>query len=634
MEGLVGYLRELSRKHTGTLYLNAFNGARFDHTFLWSELHRQGIIPEKFSISNGAIVMLTFSLLGDTPETKIPSGAKISCIDISKHVLGSLKSNLESFKCNIVKGDFDHDLACPWEVMAEDLREQCKKYLYADVLGMKELYEKLNASIYDQYKANLTSYISTSSLTYTMWKKSIAKRKSPGTQSGANGKHYIQLPSIDQEKDFRQAVRGGRTYLSKKRFISEQYNDVIAGKVKYDDIKDYVVDADVVSLYPTAMTYEYPVGGCVKWDPSEPDKKGVMGIYKIKYITNKNCQHSVGGRRELSGKEKGALRWDLKDETEGGWYTSIDIADMVGSGYKVEYLEGWYWEKTEPLFRDYINELFEKKKLAPKGSPSYELAKLFMNSLYGKTIQRPIYTKTIIMKCNADYWKFRRDHNITDVQIMGTSIVLAGEAKEVKEREKCIGKPTHLGAFILAYSRRIMLGFMKQANPHFDSEDEAKRVENDFYYTDTDSLQMHIRNAENMKGFGGKELGCIDDDLKGGKVIRGIWIAPKLYMLEYMKDDNKLHYHFRGKGLSAKNLSVKVFEDMDAGKSFKDVRDFSFKRINIKRNGKQQHIPQFSIVHVDSKCKRDVSKLTRVVNETKWAGRKFDGVNSVPHGAN
>jgi hypothetical protein len=253
-----------------------------------------------------------------------------------------------------------------------------------------------------------------------------------------------------------------------------------------------------------------------------------------------------------------------------------------------------------------------------------------MNALYGKTIQRPIYSKSSIIKNNSEYWQFRSNHIIKEIEEIGANIMLIGEPRNEDKREKCISKPTHLGAFILAYSRRIMVNYMKQANPYFASEDQEKRIANDFYYTDTDSLQMHITNAKNMSGFGGKELGCIDDDLGGGKVIRGLWIAPKLYMLEYITAKNEIHHHFRGKGLTNDNLSVETFEKLDAGGTVTDTRKFRFVRINVKRNGQQQHIPQFSIVHLDSSIESERSCLTRTVNEKKWAGRKFDGVNSIP----
>jgi hypothetical protein len=49
------------------------------------------------------------------------------------------------------------------------------------------------------------------------------------------------------------------------------------------------------------------------------------------------------------------------------------------------------------VFYNYINYLYEFKKQAKKDSAQYKLAKLMMNGLYGKTIQRPILDENVII---------------------------------------------------------------------------------------------------------------------------------------------------------------------------------------------------------------------------------------------
>ena len=605
----------IEKAKNGKFFLNAYNGSRFDHYMIYKEFIKRNLDVEKLIINNGAII--SFKYKG------------MQLIDLCNHLMGGLKNNLESFKCKITKGDFDHEKASKWEDMNRFLKMSCIKYLKADVMGLKELYEKVNNEVYNKYGVNISNYISTSSLTYKIWK--------------SKNKEYIKLPTLDEEKDFRKAIRGGRTYKNKHRFISNQYKGYKDGTLNYEDIDDYIVDSDVVSLYPTAMAnYEYPVGMCYKLTNEEilenkegflenknfKGMKGKMGIYNIKYITNKNLQHAIGGRRT----EESGLKWDLVDNT--GWYSSIDIEDMIENGYKVEILDGYYWTKTAFIFKDYIEDLFKKKQSSEKGTAAYELAKLFMNSLYGKMIQRPIFTITKIITTSDEYWKFWGDHIITNIEDVGDKYVVSGTPKDSNKEEKCITKPTHLGVFILAYSRRIMVNYMKESNPYFNSTDIEKRIGNDFYYTDTDSLHIHSKNA-NLKRLGDKELGGIDNDLgEGSKVIRGLWIAPKLYMLEYIKKgdkENKIHYHFRGKGLNKVNLTVEAFEKMDEGGNLTSIRDFQMKKIHIKRNSKQQHIDQFSIVHYRKEKEEDLSRLTRVVNNDLWDGRLFINNNdSVP----
>ena len=607
--------RIANKKKKRTLYVNAYNGANFDHYFLFQEFLKRGLKPEKHIINNGSII--SFEHLN------------IKLFDVCKHLQGSLSDNLQALGCAVQKGEFDHDdprLLNGWEGMPLELREDCLKYLKSDVLGLKELYDKLNTTVFDEDKVNISSYISTSSLTFNLWKKSIREKFS------------IQLPDLKQEVAFRQSVRGGRTYKSKHRFKSEQYDGFKNGSVSFDDVTDYCIDADVVSLYPAAMAkYLYPVGDCYELTADDilnsntPLNKyglaGKIGIYKITYEANKLLQHSIGGRRdELTN----ALKWDLKDQISGQWYTSVDIEDMIDNGYKVKVLNGWYWKEVDYVFKDYIEKLFTKKgelaKAGKKGSVEYLLSKLYMNGLYGKNIQRPIYTESRLIKSNTEYWKFWGTHFIKDITPLdtGDGVVwfVSGSPRVSDVKQECITKPTHLGALILAYSRRIMLEYIKEANPHFSAGEDlgaadARQVENDFYYTDTDSLQMHARNAKIIKRLGDKSLGGITDDLGDKcKIIRGLWIAPKLYMLEYIKKGEAApHYHFRGKGLSTNKLTVEVFENMDAGGSLTNTREFQMKKINIKRNSNQQDIAPFSIVHL--------TNVTKKVNDRKWVGRDF-----------
>ena len=171
-----------------------------------------------------------------------------------------------------------------------------------------------------------------------------------------------------------------------------------------------------------------------------------------------------------------------------------------------------------------------------------------------------------------------------------------------------------------------MLGYMKEANPHFDYTNSSvqEAINNDFFYTDTDSLQMSSKNAKLIKNLGVKSLGGITDDLGNCKIIRGIWIAPKLYCLVYIKpDSNKLYYHLRGKGLNKSSLNIEAFEAMNNNKPLTNTRDFAMKKIHIDRNSKQQTIPAFSIVHYSKDKTKNIKILTRTVNTTSWAGRRF-----------
>jgi hypothetical protein len=99
------------------------------------------------------------------------------------------------------------------------------------------------------------------------------------------------------------------------------------------------------------------------------------------------------------------------------------------------------------------------------------------------------------------------------------------------------------------------------------------------YYYDTDSLNIHSSCLDNIKI--DKSLGGIDDDV-GGKVIKAIYIAPKMYAFKYITKDGTIKHHFRGKGVSNDKLGWEDFELMDKGNSKVFRRDFQMKKINMK----------------------------------------------------
>lgn len=623
-----------SQEEGGKWFLNAYNGSRFDFFPLLRELLDQGKHPQ-FTLQGGAIIILEWG--------------NIKCFDLLKHCAGDLKTNLKNAGCVTQKGEVDHDEIArygSYEAIPKELKDKISQYLRADVMGLKELYEKLNHVVAKEDGVNLTSAISTSQLTYECWTKEAAK------------KHVIQLPMLEQEPAFRAAVLGARCYKTSHGYTSKDYEDYRAGRVKFDEIKDYQCFIDVVSLYPASMAHnEYPVGKCLRAPPEvlELVGEGTMpiGIYLIDYIANKKLLHAPCGYRDPKTK---SLSWDLLDR-QGVWRTSVDIENMRTRGYTVVAHDGWYWEKTAPIFRGYIERLFKAKAEAEKDTPEYTVAKLKMNGLYGKMIQRPILEKTEVVTNNAEYWKFWGKNQITDLTELGDDWLVSGIPRAADDKERCVTKPTHLGAFILAYSRRIMLEYMEEANPE-------GIVEDDWGYMDTDSLELPSRCAARIKRYNGGTLGDIDDDLgRGAKVLKSTNIAPKLYEKwfalppgtiatkkgkiiegaeeggdgvitkkgEVLKDaiivkNGDIFRKFAGKGLDKADLSAEKFEAMAAGEKVSTTRTFSMKKVCVQRRGDlERSVPQFSVVMLRKGFSdEETRRLTRVANRKAWAGRVFD----------
>ena len=144
-------------------------------------------------------------------------------------------------------------------------------------------------------------------------------------------------------------------------------NAYVDGELSFEDIDDYLIDADVNSLYPAAMKNKFPIGIPSRLKPNAPSanffnelirnhsKCPKIGIYRIEYVTNKYLIDAILPRRE-----NGSLKWDLQDSV--GVYNSIDIDNAIDQGYKIKIVEGYYWEETEYVFDSYIKFLKKDSK--------------------------------------------------------------------------------------------------------------------------------------------------------------------------------------------------------------------------------------------------------------------------------
>ena len=84
----------------------------------------------KLLLNNGAILKATVG--------------NIECFDISKHITGTLRQNLIELGCKVQKGEFDYSLGNDWDKMSPKHQSACIEYLKGDVMGLKELSQKLN----------------------------------------------------------------------------------------------------------------------------------------------------------------------------------------------------------------------------------------------------------------------------------------------------------------------------------------------------------------------------------------------------------------------------------------------------------------------------------------------------------
>ena len=65
-----------------------------------------------------------------------------------------------------------------------------------------------------------------------------------------------------------------------------------------------------------------------------------------------------------------------------------ELLNAVKYGYSYEILEGYLFEGA-PIFRDYIEKLYEIKQNSKPNTPHYIISKLLVNSIYGRFAALP-----------------------------------------------------------------------------------------------------------------------------------------------------------------------------------------------------------------------------------------------------
>jgi hypothetical protein len=154
---------------------------------------------------------------------------------------------------------------------------------------------------------------------------------------------------------------------------------------------------DVNSLYPFIMSENpMPVGLPTAFEGDirkiEPDAFGFFycNINSPNDINHPILQRKIKGRGTVAG----IGSWT-------GWISSIEMDNAMKFGYTFEILKGYQFEKAN-IFSEYINKMYELRLQFEKGHPMNLIAKLLMNSLYGKFGMKVERTTVDIFNLNND----------------------------------------------------------------------------------------------------------------------------------------------------------------------------------------------------------------------------------------
>ena len=250
--------------------------------------------------------------------------------------------------------------------------------------------------------------------------------------------------------------------------------------------------------------------------------------------------------------------------------TSVDICEIVKIGGRViEIYEGVIYRENIKIspFRKVIEEKLFASRQKYKDEHNdlmQKLVKLIMNSLYGVQIRKNIDQ---FYKCKSQLWmETEYDENVFSYywKLPNGNYIVKLKKDDGLEGDDDVKNtlPSHLGAFILSNSKRIMNIFIREINGFYN---------NSIYYTDTDSLYKDKRYWDVLDKaiLVGKNLSEGKNDYKTGGIFYGLLLAPKIKYVLTIDDYGIIQQHMTFKGFSDSKrlLDPSQYFDMLDGKT-------------------------------------------------------------------
>ena len=320
-------------------------------------------------------------------------------------------------------------------------------------------------------------------------------------------KRWFPTFSLVMDEEIRRAYRGGFTYRD-PRFRG------------FNDNRGIVLDVN--SLYPSVMVNNILPYGDPKFVDGEckPTKSRPLTIFSVTFTAKIKKDHipciQIKGHSLFSSTE---YLTEIKEPVTL-MVTNVDWA-LYQDHYDIDILAyggGWAFHATRGMFDTYINK-WSKIKAESKGAKR-ELAKLMLNSLYGKFATNPNITGKI--------------PKLIDNQIK----LIAG----VEETRPPVY--TAVGVFITSWARNLTI---RAAQNNYAS----------FAYADTDSLHLFVDEAPDTIEVHPTKLGAWKLEYKFN---RAHYVRAKFYMEE--TDEGEIVTHVAG-------LPLVVTEKM----TFSDLTD-------------------------------------------------------------
>lgn len=408
-----------------------FHNLRFDGKFVLDWLFKNDYTHTKSArggrIAPGCFTTLINDMGAFYSITVVwANGKRTEFRDSAKKLPMTVKRIAESFGFEQTKGDIDYHKYRPVGYEPDEVE---RDYIARDVVIVAK-------AIGQQIKNGMEKL--------TIGSDAIHEFRSLITDKKFDRLFPVLSLSIDAE--IRQAYRGGFTYAA------ERYRGITCGAGMVFDVN---------SLYPSVMYNQpIPVG-----EPEyvhgkvEPTATHPLTIFAVTITAKIKANHIPCIQVKGSVLFLGAEYLTNIDEPTTLYVTDVDWK-LINDQYYVKvisYDNGWRFRAATGVFDSYIDKYMRIKANSTGGIR--EIAKLFLNSLYGKFAVRPDVTGKIPYLDESGTVKFKRG--------------------PYEERNPVY---TAAGVFITSYARNVTV---RAAQANYDA----------FAYADTDSLHL-LTNAE------------------------------------------------------------------------------------------------------------------------------------------
>ena len=486
---LDGFMGWLSKRNTVCYYHNA----KFDLEFVWPWLFNNGFKHSRKHenktfdtlISDDGIVYsarVTFEKLNKKYKA-------VTFYDSLKKLPFKVAVISKAFELKDEKLSIDYDAPRP---VGHELTEEEKAYIVNDC-------RIVAAALKIQFEQGLKKMTNASDA-MSGYKEIISK--------DLFSKWFPVLP-VEMDLDIRRAYKGGYVYLNPKYHNREGMEGITL---------------DVNSLYPSVMydrllPYGYPI--YFEGKPQDNEYYPLFIVHMKCCFELKPghlpCLQLKNNRRFVETEYLTTSRdEDGVNEPVEMWLTSVDYQLMLDH-YDIDeetYINGFRFKGTAGMFTRYIDHWMHIKETTT--GALRQLAKLMLNSLYGKFATNPkAYQKVPrmdddgVVRYDVINEKYCRDHGLPEPEM----------------REPVY---TAMGCFITAYAREKTIR-------------SAQAVYDRFIYADTDSL--HLVGQEPPEGLEihPTKLGAWKNE---GTFINSKYLRAKTYMESTLetKEDTLRNY--------------------------------------------------------------------------------------------